>query len=189
MRTIIAFFVLFALTLGLQQANAQSGKSYEEWMKEKREASKKPAAAKTPAKSNARTMGKAKAAEPEAVEAAPVLSPPAGTFMGTLACKDCKGIQTELILTPSAAGKNGSFVMKQVYEGKPADKSVVNSSGKWFIAKGNKQNPDAVVLQLIPTAGNIDPMYFLQVSDTEVKQLSKTQDEIPNSPNTTLRKL
>jgi uncharacterized lipoprotein NlpE involved in copper resistance len=192
MRTIIAFFVLFALTLGLQQAHAQSGKSYEEWMKEKREASKKPAATKAPAKSNARTNTKAaanaKATEAKAAEAAPVLAPPAGTFMGTLACKDCKGIQTELILTPSAAGKNGSFIMKQVYEGKPADKSVVNSSGKWFIAKGNKQNPDAVVLQLIPTAGDIDPMYFLQVSDTEVKLLSKTQDEIGDK-NASLRKL
>ena len=65
----------------------------------------------------------------------------------------------------------------------------MNSSGKWFLAKGNKQNPDAVVLQLIPTAGDIDPMYFLQVSDTEVKLLTKTQDEIGSSKNHSLKKL
>lgn len=191
MRTIFALFVLFALTLSLQQAHAQSGKSYEEWMKEKKAAGQKKPAAKAPAKSNAKTNPKsaANAAEQEAAEDAVVLAPPAGKFMGTLTCKDCKGIQTELILTPSAAGKNGSFIMKQIYVGKPADKSVVNSSGKWFLAKGNKQNPDAVVLQLIPTAGDIDPMYFLQVSDTEVKLLSKTQDEIAGSSNSSLKKL
>lgn len=196
MKTIIALFALFSLTLGLQQVQAQSGKSYEEWLKESRGGAKK-TTAKAPAKGKATAVkgkastakaGSANAAE-ETPEAAPVLAPPSGTFSGTLACKDCRGIKTELILSPNAKGSNGSFSMKQIYEGRPADKSVVNSSGKWFIAKGNKQNPDAVVLQLIPTAGDIDPMYFLQVSDTEVKLLNRTQDEIESSQNYSLRKL
>lgn len=188
MKAIIAFFVLFSLTLGLQQVQAQSGKSYKEWLEENRGGKK--TAAKAPAKSKAKPS-KAEttaAAEPEP-EAAPVLAPPSGTFRGTLACKDCQGIQTELTLSPGAKSSSGSFNMKQVYMGKPADKSVVNSSGKWFLARGNKQNPDAVVLQLIPTAGDIDPMYFMQVSDSEVKQLSKTQDEISGQKNHSLKKL
>ncbi|MBX0332177.1 copper resistance protein NlpE [Pontibacter sp. HSC-14F20] len=192
MKAIIALFVLFSLTLGLQQVQAQSGKSYKEWLEENRGGKK--TAAKAPAKSKAKTTAKpvkaeaTSAAEPT-LEATPLLAPPSGTFRGTLACKDCQGIQTELTLNTGAKGSNGSFNMKQVYMGKPADKSVVNSSGKWFLAKGNKQNPDAVVLQLIPTAGDIDPMYFLQVSDTEVKLLTKTQDEIGSSKNHSLRKL
>ncbi|GGG14025.1 copper resistance protein NlpE N-terminal domain-containing protein [Pontibacter amylolyticus] len=186
MKAIIALFVLFSLTLGLQQVKAQSGRSYQEWLEENRAGGKK-TAAKAPAKSKAKpTKAEATAAAEPAPEAATVLAPPNGTFRGTLACKDCQGIQTELTLNGDS---KGSFTMKQVYMGKPADKSVVNSSGKWFLAKGNKQNPDAVVLQLIPTAGDIDPMYFLQVSDTEVKLLTKTQDEIGSSKNHSLKKL
>lgn len=188
MKAIIALFVLFSLTLGLQQAQAQSGKSYQEWLEENRAGGKK-TTAKAPAKSKAKpTKAEATATEPEP-EAAPVLASPSGTFRGTLACKDCQGIQTELTLSPGAKSSSGSFNMKQVYMGKPADKSVVNSSGKWFLARGNKQNPDAVVLQLIPTAGDIDPMYFMQVSDTEVKLLTKTQDEVESSKNHSLKKL
>jgi uncharacterized lipoprotein NlpE involved in copper resistance len=186
MRTIIAFFILFSITLGLQQVQAQSGKSYEEWVKSNRGGAKK-APAKAPAKGKATTTkaGAAKAAE-EAPAAAPALAPPSGTFSGKLACKDCQGIQTELTLSGDS---KGTFTMKQIYVGRPADKSVVNSSGKWFLAKGNTQNPDAVVIQLIPTAGNIDPMYFLQVSDTEVKLLSRQQNEIEGSQNYSLKKL
>ncbi|MCP2043920.1 copper resistance protein NlpE N-terminal domain-containing protein [Pontibacter sp. HSC-36F09] len=186
MKAIIALFILFSLTLGLQQVQAQSGKSYQEWLEENRAGGKK-TTAKAPAKSKAKpTKAEATAAAEPALEAAPVLASPSGTFRGTLACKDCQGIKTELTLNGDS---KGSFTMKQIYMGKPADKSVVNSSGKWFLAKGNKQNPDAVVLQLIPTAGDIDPMYFLQVSDTEVKLLTKTQDEIGSSKNHSLRKL
>ncbi|WP_299701815.1 copper resistance protein NlpE [uncultured Pontibacter sp.] len=186
MRTIIALFVLFTLTLGLQQVQAQSGKSYEEWIKEKRGGAKK-ASAKTPAKGKS-TKPKASSAKAkeEAPAAAPALAPPSGTFRGTLACKDCQGVKTELTLSGDS---KGSFTMKQIYVGKPADKSIVNSSGKWFLAKGNKQNPDAVVIQLIPTAGDIDPMYFMQVSDTEVKLLSRQQNEIEGSKNYSLKKL
>lgn len=190
MRTITALFVLFTLTLGLQQVQAQSGKSYEEWLKESRGGTKKTAAKTAPAKGKASsTKAGAAKAEEEAPAEAPVLAPPSGKFMGTIACKDCRGIETELVLNPGAKGSSGSFSMKQTYVGRPADKSVVNSSGKWFIARGNKQNPDAVVLQLIPTAGNIDPMYFMQVSDNEVKLLNRTQDEIEGSQNYSLKKL
>lgn len=187
MRTILTLIVLFNLTLGLQQVQAQSGKSYQEWLEENRGGGKKATAKKAPVKAKSSTA-KGTAAKPaeEAPSAVPALAPPSGTFMGTIACKDCQGIKTELTLNGNS---KGSFTMKQVYIGKPADKSVVNSSGKWFLAKGNKQNPDAVVLQLIPTAGDIDPMYFLQVSDTEVKLLSNTQDEISNSRNYSLKKL
>ncbi|PVY38887.1 copper resistance protein NlpE [Pontibacter virosus] len=184
MKAIIALFVLFSLTLGLQQVQAQSGKSYKEWLEENRAGGKK-TTAKAPAKGKAKPA-KAEAKQPIEEAPAPALASPNGTFRGTLACKDCQGIKTELTLNGDS---KGSFTMKQVYMGKPAEKSVVNSSGKWFLAKGNKQNPDAVVLQLIPTAGDIDPMYFLQVSDTEVKLLTKTQDEIESSKNHSLKKL
>jgi hypothetical protein len=184
MKAIITFFVLFSLTLGVQQSQAQSGKSYQEWLKESRAKSKTPAK-KTPAK------GKTTAAKSgkEAAAPAPALAPPSGTFRGTLACSSCQGIRTELVLTGSPKDASRSFTMKQIYVGLPADKNVVVGSGKWILAKGNKQNPEAVILQLIPTAGDLDLMYFLQVSESEVKLLDRQQNEISASENYSLRKL
>lgn len=173
MKTILSLFVLLSMTFGLQQAQAQSGKSYEEWRaaaKAKKTAAK---TAKASKKSNA----------PKAAMAAP-----AGTFMGTFPCADCQGINTELMLNGGANGASRSFTMKQTYLGKPAGKNVVTSSGKWFLAKGNKQDPNAVVLQLIPTEGDVELLYFLQVSDSEIKLLDRTQAEIQSKHNYSLKK-
>lgn len=185
MRTIAAFFILFILSLGLQQAHAQSGKSYQDWLKESRAKSKTAAASKkAPTK-----KGKAAAAKASDAAAAPAMAPPSGTFRGTIGCTDCQGIRTELVLTGSPKDANRTFTIKQTFVGKPADKSIVTGSGKWFLAKGNKQDPDAVILQLIPTDGDLDLMYFLQVSDSELKLLNRQQGEIGDSQNYSIRKL
>lgn len=183
MKTIFALLVLFSVTLGQQQVKAQSAKSYEEWKKSMSQKRSK-TTTKSAKASNAKASAKAevKAAAPRAMVA------PAGTFIGTIPCTDCQGITTELVLNGGANGSSRSYTMKQIYQGKPADKNTVTSSGKWFLAKGNKQNPDAVVLQLIPTEGNIDPMYLLQVSETEVKLLDRQQAEIQGQQSYSLKK-
>lgn len=179
MKTIVAILVLFSATFGMQQAQAQSGKSYSEWLKGKSSGGKA-----TAKKAPAKTKAAAKETAP-----APAMAAPNGTFSGTLACADCQGIRVELMLTGNPKDAARSFKMKQVYLGKPADKGVVNSSGKWFLAKGNIQNPEAVILQLIPTAGDVEPVYFLQVSESEIKLLNRQQDEFKDSQNYSLRKL
>ena len=184
MKTLFAILVLFSMTLGLQQAQAQSGRSYQEWLES---GTGRKTAAK-PTRSASVTAAPAKAEKTAAPAAAAALAAPAGTFTGVLPCADCQGIDTELILSGGTSGAARTYTMKQTYKGKPADKSVVSSSGKWFLAKGNKQDPDAVVLQLIPTAGNIDPMYFLQISEKEVKLLNRQQEEIQSSHNHSLKK-
>lgn len=184
MKTIFAFLVLFSSTLCISEVQAQSGRSYEEWLREAANGQKSVA--------KRTTSGKAKTTEARTEDtppaADPVMAAPAGTFTGTLPCADCQGISTELSLNGGANGSSRTYTMKQTYLGKPADKSVVTSSGKWFLAKGNRQDPDAVVLQLIPTAGNIDPMYFLQVNDKEVKLLDRQQAEIKSRHNHSLKK-
>lgn len=183
MKTILTLFVLFSVTLSLRQAQAQSGMSYEEWRASAGKAKKtvtKPAKsteAKAPVKATV------EAAAPKAAMAAPT-----GTFLGTIPCADCQGISTELVLNGEANGSSRSFAMKQAYLGKPADKNVVLSSGKWFLAKGNNQDPDAIMLQLIPTEGDTDMLYFEQVSDTEIKLLDKKHDEIKSNHNYSLKK-
>ncbi|WP_460922785.1 copper resistance protein NlpE [Pontibacter brevis] len=190
MKTIFALLVLFSVALSQQQVKAQTVTSYEEWRSSLKKGSKtatKPAAkttkAKAPAKAAEKSVNKA-----ETKAAAPAMAAPAGVFTGTLPCNDCQGINTELELNSDASGSGRSFTLKQTFLGKPADKSVVTSSGKWFLAKGNKQNPDAVVLQLIPISGKIDPMYFLQVSETEVKLLDRQQTELKGQQNDVLKR-
>ncbi|WP_162055699.1 copper resistance protein NlpE [Pontibacter pamirensis] len=183
MKKIFAILVLFSVALGQQQVNAQSAKTYEEWKKSMSQKRSKTAAKPAKAtKPKTTTKAEEKAVTPVAMAA------PAGIFYGTFPCTDCQGINTELVLNGGASGSSRSFTMKQTYLGKPSDKSIVTSSGKWFLAKGNKQNQDAVVLQLIPTEGNIDPMYFLQVSDSEVKLLDRQQAEIQGQQNYSLKK-
>lgn len=184
MKTILTLFILFTVTFGLQQAQAQSGMSYDEWRASAgggKKAAKKPAKA-AKAKSTAKES-KAEAAAPKTAMAAP-----AGTFSGTIPCADCKGIETELVLNGDANGSGRTFTMKQTYLGKPADKNVVVSSGKWFLAKGNNQDPDAMMLQLIPTEGSNDMLYFVQVSDTEIKLLDKKQKAIQRNHSYSLKK-
>lgn len=194
MKTIFALLVLFSVVLSQQQAQAQEAQSYEEWRKSLAKGNKKAAKAKVPAKAATSKTPTAKATaakaenKTEVKAAAPAMAAPAGFFTGTLPCTDCQGIISELELTGNTNGSNRSFSLKQTYLGKPADKSVVLSSGKWFLAKGNKQDPDAVVLQLIPTSGKIDPMYFLQVSETEVKLLNRQQAEIKGQQNYILKR-
>ena len=182
MKAIFALLVLILMTLSLQQVQAQSGMSYEEWRKSSVNRSKK---ATQPAKA---TKAKAPAKAEEKAAAPAAMAAPAGTFTGTFPCTDCKGINTELVLNSGANGSGRSFTMKQTFLGKPAGKDIVTSSGTWFIAKGNKQDPDAVVLQIIPTSGSIDPMYFLQVSDSEVKLLDRKQAEMQGQHSYLLKK-
>jgi len=116
------------------------------------------------------------------------MAAPSGLYMGTTPCADCQGINTELVLNGGANGTARSFTLKQTYLGKPAGKNVVTSSGKWFLAKGNKQDPNAVVLQLIPAKKNSELMYFQQVSDAEIKLLNNKQEAIQSQHNYTLKK-
>jgi len=184
MKKILTLFILFSAAYSLQPAHAQSGMSYEEWRASAGKP-KKPAAkpAKSAKAATAPKAGTTAAAAPKATMAAP-----AGTFAGTLPCADCKGINTELVLNEGTSGSGRSFTMKQTYLGKPADKNVVVSSGKWFLAKGNNQDPGAIMLQLIPTEGDTGMMYFVQVSDAEIKLLDRQQGEIKSKHNYSLRK-
>ena len=184
MKKILTLFLLFSAAFSLQQVHAQSGMSYEEW---RASAGKPKKTAAKPAKSaRAATAPKAGTAAAEAPKT--TMAAPAGTFAGTIPCADCKGISTELVLNEGVNGSGRSFTLKQTYMGKPADKNVAVSTGKWFLAKGNNQDPDAIMLQLIPTEGDTGMLYFVQVSDSEIKLLDRQQGEIKSKHNYSLRK-
>lgn len=110
-----------------------------------------------------------------------------GTYLGTIPCADCQGISMELTLQESGRSKAKTFVLKQKYLGKPASKNAHIISGKWFLATGNKQNPKAKVLQLIPD-GKEDLMYFELMKDGSIKLLDRRQNQIKSKHNYTLKK-
>ncbi|MDX5481631.1 MAG: copper resistance protein NlpE [Hymenobacteraceae bacterium] len=110
-----------------------------------------------------------------------------GTYKGTVPCADCEGIQMELTLQENPAGKGKTYVLRQTYKGKPAGENTLESRGKWFAANGNKQNPKAVIFQLIPD-GEHDLLYFARVSDNTIKMLDRQQNEIKSKASYTLQK-
>lgn len=110
-----------------------------------------------------------------------------GTYRGTVPCADCQGITMELKLQENGKSKSKTFVLKQKYLGKPTNKNEYVVTGKWFMATGNKQNPKAKVLQLIPD-GKEGLMYFELMKDGSIKLLDNRQNQIKSKQNYTLKK-
>ncbi|WP_114780652.1 copper resistance protein NlpE [Botryobacter ruber] len=113
---------------------------------------------------------------------------PAGRYVGTIPCADCEGIKMELTLKDTQGNQSRSFNLKQTYLGKTGSNATTEISGIWFVATGNKQDPKAVVLQLIPSSGLYDPSYFMLVNKTQLRMLDQEQNEINSKLNYTLRK-
>ncbi|WP_439879812.1 copper resistance protein NlpE [Pontibacter sp. MBLB2868] len=110
-----------------------------------------------------------------------------GTYVGTLPCADCEGIRMKLTLQEGKAGKSKTFVMEQTYLGKPAGNNAVKIKGIWFPARGNKQDPNAVIVQLIPD-GKYDPLYFMRLNEKAIKMLDRQQNPIKSKHNYILQK-
>ena len=110
-----------------------------------------------------------------------------GTYKGTLPCADCQGIEMELLLQEGGKSKSKTFVLNQKYLGKTVSQSTYTVTGKWFVAIGNKQNPNAKILQLIPD-GKEDLLYFEYQKDGSIKLLGKDQQPIRSKLNYTLKK-
>lgn len=171
MKTLFSLLFLFSFFSTELTAQAQH-KTYEEWLG-------RPEKVISARKSTSNEDNTPASAAP--------LAAPSGVFAGTVPCVDCGGISIELGLNGSPQDPNRSFTLKQIYAGKAAGTNIVVSTGKWFLAKGNKQDPEAVILQLIPKE-NQEPMYFQQVSDKELKMLNRQQSAFESKHNYTLKK-
>ena len=110
-----------------------------------------------------------------------------GTYKGVLPCADCKGIEMELTLLLDGKSKSKQFILKQKYIGKSTASNAETITGKWFMATGNKQNPKAKILQLIPDT-NSDLLYFELMKDGSIKLLDRGQEQYKSKLNYTLRK-
>lgn len=108
-----------------------------------------------------------------------------GTYSGTVPCADCKGISIELTLKEDGKAKKKTFTLSQKFIGKANNTSTL--TGIWFLATGNKQNPKAKILQLIPN-GNDDLIYFEIMQNGSIKLLDRRQNPINSKLNYTLKK-
>ena len=182
MKTISSLFLLAFLSISL----STSAQSYEAW---KKSAGKKPAAtAETNTKATATSAKAARATKTAA--AAPkeaAIAAPSGSYTGTVPCADCEGIQMQLSLNGTPKSQGRSFTLQQTYLGKPAGKNTATSTGTWFLAKGSKDDPNVLILQLIPK-GNYEPIYLQQLSANELKMLDRKQNTIKSKLNYTLQK-
>lgn len=110
-----------------------------------------------------------------------------GSFTGTLPCADCAGIQTRLTLLDVKVGKRKTFVLDQIYSGKPAKKNKLRIEGIWIPVRGNFQDHNAIIIQLIPHS-NHDPIYFLKVNDSAIRMLNRKQDKIKSKHSYILKR-
>lgn len=104
----------------------------------------------------------------------------ATTYYGVTPCADCPGIENELTITPDAPNSgDGTFSLKMTY----MDSSVAPLvySGKQYTLRGNSTDPNATILELVPSDGSQN-MYYLVNSPTSVTQLDSNQNVIQGAP-------
>jgi hypothetical protein len=109
-----------------------------------------------------------------------------GTYQGLVPCADCIGIRMELQLENVGAAKR-SYYLKQTYMDKEKEERTLESRGSWSVVKGNSQDPNAVILQLLPS-GEYAPLYFVKTSESEIRLLDRDQNEVKGKLNATLKR-
>ena len=95
-----------------------------------------------------------------------------GSFSGKMPCADCSGIDETLTIN-----ENGTYTLKDVYEGKSVEPFV--EDGRWEVDSGK-------VLELDTKEGQ--PQYFLIVNENTLRMLNSEKEEIDSPFNETLVK-
>ncbi|UZG43414.1 copper resistance protein NlpE N-terminal domain-containing protein [Caldimonas thermodepolymerans] len=74
----------------------------------------------------------------------------AARYVGILPCADCRGIRTDLQLYADPDGAPAGYDLLQTYLGRPEGDRSFTQSGTWRSARGARQDPQALVIQLDP---------------------------------------
>ncbi|CAN7178149.1 copper resistance protein NlpE [Pseudoxanthomonas sp. LjRoot143] len=86
-----------------------------------------------------------------------------GSYVGTLPCGDCKGVNTKLELLG-----DGTYTLSEVYDGKVGDGSVLDSTGRWSADFASRR------LTLDPAAQAWEDRYFEVLSAGHIRPLDAT---------------
>jgi len=108
------------------------------------------------------------------------------TYVGTLPCADCSGLQTTLELHKNNMNDlSGTYTLKQVY----LEKSVapLTENGNWTIINETASLKDVTIYQLT-SIQNQDISYYLVLDTDHIKLLDPQGNEIPSPLNFTLNR-
>jgi predicted secreted protein len=98
-------------------------------------------------------------------------------YVGTLPCKDCDGIRTDLRLFTNSAGEPASFELNELYLGTPEGDRSYTTKGRWKILRGSPADPNATIYEF-----DSDPtgrMSFLVLEKKyELRLLSQSRAEL-----------
>lgn len=109
-------------------------------------------------------------------------------YIGTLPCADCSGITTELTLQHEAEHGDGTFLLKETYEGKKDSINAFNTNGMWTTLRGSATDKNATVIQITPEGSADDARYFEVLPNGDLLQLDREQKKITSQANYTLKK-
>ena len=99
-----------------------------------------------------------------------------GTFVGTLPCADCPGIDTRLTLTQDTGNPpSGTYELSLTYRERDVDPFIQH--GRWITVHGTPKDPNAIVYILDPDAPEHLSVYLRVDADT-LRQLDREGNEI-----------
>ena len=104
-----------------------------------------------------------------------------GPYSGTLACADCSGIRTELLLfAPQSASTPGIYHLRQTYLGTRDGDRTLTSMGRWKDQQGSASDPKANLLVLDFDKPE-EQRSFVRVDANTLRLLDRSQAEIQSS--------
>jgi copper homeostasis protein (lipoprotein) len=107
-------------------------------------------------------------------------------YHGVLPCADCPGIDTTVkLFGADPHAMSGFYFIHHAYQER---KSSYNETGTWTLEKGTPDNASASVYVLKPKTGS-GVTNFLQVSNTEIKQLDNDRKPFGGTTNFSLTRV
>lgn len=110
------------------------------------------------------------------------------SYSGTMPCADCSGILTDLALQHEPNASEGTFLLRETYQGKPDSANSFNTNGMWTTSHGSASDPNVTVIELNAEGGTNGSRYYEVLSNGDLQQLDNEQKRIQSQENYILKK-
>ncbi|PZF71365.1 copper resistance protein NlpE [Taibaiella soli] len=128
----------------------------------------------------------AKAEVGNGASAAPALQ--TESYSGMMPCADCSGILTDLALQHEPNTAEGTFLLRETYQGKPDTANSFNTNGTWTTSRGSASDPNVNVIELNAEGGTNGSRYYEVLPNGDLQQLDNEEKRINSQQNYTLKK-
>lgn len=92
------------------------------------------------------------------------------TYYGVLPCDFCEGVETNLVLTKTQMGDNGTYTLSEKKLG--FDNTFITFDGIWTTAEGLNEDPNAQIIVLNPDNEDIIRGFYI-VNEKEIEDLDE----------------